>query len=298
MTTPNIAKQTTTQQTIKQIVTLFKLRVVSLLVFAAVGGAFLGARGIPSAASLLVILITGTLAAGGASAVNQYLERTRDRLMRRTQRRPLAAGQIEQPELILWIAISMILLAVLVMLPFNAVMAMYLFLGAAIYIGVYTVWLKPRTVLNIVVGGAAGSCAVMAGGAAVGAAADPGVIVLALLVFLWTPTHFWSLATFYRDDYAASATPMLPVHATPGQSAFWIFIHAVSTGFAALLLAVHPALGWRYLLPVGVITAFLLTGSVRLLFRPNKQQAIKLFVSSNLFLAGVLLMIMLVTAMW
>ena len=190
----NMARERLTlQQIVKLLISLFKLRVVSLLLFAAIGGAFLGAGGIPSWAALITLIATGTLAAGGASAINQYLERESDSHARRTRLRPLASGDIEHPWIVLAIAISMILVAVAAVFPSNPTMSFYLALGALIYVGVYTIWLKPRSVLNIVIGGAAGSCAVMTGGAAVGAANDPGVIALAMLVFLWTPAHFWAL---------------------------------------------------------------------------------------------------------
>src|SRR5574341_1199192 len=284
------------REAIKLVVALFKLRVVSLLLLASLGGAFLGARGIPHPVTLLILLVTGTLAAGGASAINQYLERDRDTLMRRTGHRPLAAGQFRQPGVVLWIALAMILMAVFGGMPANAAMALSLAMGALIYVGVYTIWLKPRSVLNIVIGGAAGSCAVMTGGAAVGAAADPGVIVLALLVFLWTPAHFWALAMFYKDDYAAAGVPMLPVKATTRDTSWWIFIHAASTGFAALVLGLHPALGWLYLIPASAITLLMLAHSVRLIRRPERKQAIRLFITSNIFLALVLLSILVAAA--
>src|SRR5574341_77248 len=263
----------TLKDALKTAAALFKLRIVLLLLFA-----------------------TGGLAAGGASAINQYLEQNTDALMRRTQRRPLARGRIRRPAAILGIALAMILIAVLWVLPGNPAMALYLALGALIYVGVYTVWLKPRSVLNIVIGGAAGSCAVMTGGAAVGAAADPGVIVLALLVFLWTPAHFWALAMFYKDDYAAAGVPMLPVKATTRDTSWWIFIHAASTGFAALVLGLHPALGWLYLIPASAITLLMLAHSVRLIRRPERKQASRLFITSNIFLALVLLSILVAAA--
>ncbi len=283
------------RDTVKVVVALFKLRIVLLLLAAAMAGAFLGAGGVPSVRVLLIIAVTGTLAAGGASAINQYLERESDRQMRRTQRRPLPAGRIENPGLVLWIAMAMIVTAVVSVLPGNPVMALYLGLGAVIYIGIYTVWLKPRSVLNIVIGGAAGSMAVMTGGAAVGAASHPGVIVLALLVFLWTPAHFWALAMFYRDDYAAAGVPMLPVRASTRQSARWILIHTFSTSLAAITLAVLPALSWIYFVPAAAITVMMLTASVRLVHRPERRSAIRLFVLSNLFLLLILVAIMVAT---
>ncbi len=292
---PDAAPRLSARQAIRMVVTLFKLRVVSLLLFAAIGGAFLGARGVPSWQALVSILVTGTLAAGGASAINQFLERDADSRVRRTSRRPLASGEIERPVAILLLSIGMILAAVLAVLPSRPMMAFYLGLGAVIYVGVYTVWLKPRSVLNIVIGGAAGSCAVMTGGAAVDAAADPAVIVLALLVFLWTPAHFWALAMFYRDDYALSEVPMLPVRAPAHHSAWWIFVHAASTGLATLVLAAHPALGIPYLIPTGFITLLMMAGSIRLIRTPERRQAIRLFVVSNIFLALVLLSVIVVT---
>jgi len=266
------------------IVRLFKLRIVLLLLAAAIGGAFLGAQGIPPLRALLAVVVSGTLAAGGASAVNEYLEWRVDALMPRTRHRPLPAGQIEHPTAVLWVAVAMIAVAVLGVLPGNPVMALYLALGALIYIGIYTIWLKPRSVLNIVIGGAAGSMAVMTGGAAVGAPTDAGVIVLALIVFLWTPAHFWALALFYRNDYALAGVPMLPVRASETASARWIFLHALSTAIGALALAAHPALGWVYFIPTLALAVPIVLGSVRLMRRPQRQQAIRLFVLSNLFL--------------
>ncbi len=290
-------RRATFHEAFRLISSLFKMRVVSLLLFASVGGAFLGKRGTPSVVSLAVLLVAGMLAAGGASAINQYLERDNDPKMRRTHRRPLASGQIGRPGVVLWIAIAMILIAVLGVLPANPAMSFYLALGALIYVGIYTIWLKPRSVLNIVIGGAAGSCAVMTGGAAVGAASDPAVIALALLVFLWTPAHFWALAMMYKDDYAAVSVPMLPVRVTAGSTAWWIFAHAVSTGVAALALAASPALGWPYLIPTAVITALFVIGSIRLIRSPERGRAIRLFVTSNIFLALVLLAVI-VAAVW
>lgn len=278
------------------IVRLFKLRIVLLLLAAAIGGAFLGAQGVPPLKALLAVVVSGTLAAGGASAVNEYLERRMDALMRRTRRRPLPAGQIQHPAVVLWVAVAMIAAAVLAALPSNPMMALYLALGALIYIGVYTVWLKPRSVLNIVIGGAAGSMAVMTGGAAVGAPTDVGVIVLALIVFLWTPAHFWALALFYRDDYALAGVPMLPVRASDAASARWIFLHALSTAIAALALAAHPALGWVYFIPTLALAAPLVLESARLIRRPQRQQAMRLFVFSNLFLLVTLAAVVAATA--
>jgi len=165
------------------------LRIVTLLLFAAVGGAFLAAGGSPGIGELALLLITGGFAASGASALNQYLEKDSDALMTRTRKRPLVTGSIARPGWVPYAATLMILVPSLVVLPFNPALGFFLLLGAAIYVGIYTIWLKPRTLLNIVIGGAAGSAAVLSGSAAVGAWNDPGAVVLALLVFLWTPSE-------------------------------------------------------------------------------------------------------------
>lgn len=276
---------------LKTLLVLFKFRIVLLLLFAAVGGAFLGASGWPGAGRLVLLLVTGGLAASGASALNQYLERDTDSLMFRTRKRPLVTGAIPRPGWVPYVATLMILLPSLAVLPFNPALTFFLLLGAAIYVGVYTIWLKPRTLLNIVIGGAAGSAAVLSGSAAAGAWNDPGAVVLALLVFLWTPAHFWSLAIVYRNDYVRGGVPMLPVQTSPRHSAFWVFVHTGATALAALMLAGHSALGWIYFVPVALATLDLMLRNLRLLIQPTGKQALSLFKASNLYLMLVLLMI-------
>lgn len=275
----------------QNVVILFKLRVVSLLLFAAVGGAFLAAEGRPGSSALAVLLFAGGLVAAGASALNQYIERDADALMTRTRHRPLVNGGIANPTWVPWLATGLIVIPVAVVLPFNRPLAFFLALGAFIYVGVYTLWLKPRTLLNIVIGGAAGSAAVLSGSAAVGNWSNPGALLLALLVFFWTPTHFWSLAIVYRQDYARSATPMLPVVTSPRLAAFWVFVHTTATALVAMALSWQSALGLIYAIPVGLATLDMMIRNGRLLRRPTGKQARSLFIASNTYLAIVLFMI-------
>jgi protoheme IX farnesyltransferase len=123
------------------------------------------------------------MAAAGASALNQYWERNRDGLMGRTRHRPLVNGDITDPRWVPLVGVALVLVPVLVVLPFNRPLAFFLLLGAFIYVGIYTIWLKPRTLLNIVIGGAAGSAAVLSGSAAAGAWNDVGALVLAAILF-------------------------------------------------------------------------------------------------------------------
>ena len=282
---------------IRMVVVLFKLRIVALLLFAAVAGAFLGAGGWPSPDALTVLLITGGMAAAGASALNQYLEREADARMGRTRHRPLVTGAIARPGWVAALGTAMVLVPALAVLPANPALALFLVLGALIYIGVYTLWLKPRTSLNIVIGGAAGSCAVLSGGAAAGAWSDPGVLILALLVFLWTPIHFWSLALVYRRDYARAGVPMLPVRTTPRRAAFWSLVHGVACGASGLALVWHPALGLAYLLPILAATLYMLWQGAWLMVEPSGRRAWRVFHASNIYLAVVLLAVCLDTAL-
>jgi protoheme IX farnesyltransferase len=276
----------------QSLVALFKIRVVVLLLFAAVGGLFLASGGWPGLGRLVALLIAGGVTAAGASALNEYMERGTDALMGRTRhRRPLVTGAIARPGWVPYLATSMILVPALVALPFNRAFAMFLLLGAVIYLGVYTAWLKPRTPLNIVIGGAAGSAAVLSGSAAAGAWHHPGAVLLALLIFMWTPTHFWSLAIAYRDDYARGGFPMLPVQSRPRAAAGWVLLHTGGAAVAAIALATRPTLGWFYLIPTGLATIGLLGLNIRLIAEPGRRRALALFHASNLYLALVLLMV-------
>jgi protoheme IX farnesyltransferase len=276
---------------IKTIAGLFKLRIVLLLLISALGGAILGAGGWPGGQALILLLITGGLSAAGASAVNQYLERDRDAQMKRTRKRPLPSGAVNKSTWVLIVGAGMIVFAVILSAVYNPALAISNALGAIIYIGVYTIWLKPRTVLNIVIGGAAGSMAVVSGGAAAGNWNEPGVLALALLVFAWTPTHFWSLAMAYRKDYAHAGFPMLPVNVTMRQAAWWVAVHTLATGVIALVLGFHPVLGLVYLIPVSFLSIQYVRLTIQLLRNPEGKLALNLFKYSNIYLSIVQLII-------
>jgi protoheme IX farnesyltransferase len=269
---------------------LFKTRVVALLLLASVGGAFLGAAGWPGLGTMVLLLAAGGLAASGAAGLNEFLERSPDALMSRTRRRPLVTGNV-RPRWAFWASLGMILIPSLAVLPFNPALAFFLVAGAVIYVGVYTLLLKPRTLLNIVIGGAAGSAAVLSGGAAAGNWQDPAVIALALLVFVWTPSHFWSLAILYRKDYEQARVPMLPVSVSMRASAWWVLLHTGAAALIAILLFFTPNLGWAYLIPVAIVTVDMFARNFRLIAKPTSTNARSLFLSSNIYLMVVLLAI-------
>jgi protoheme IX farnesyltransferase len=135
--------------------------------------------------------------------------------------------------------------------------------------------------------------AVISGGAAAGAWNEPGVLALSLLVFAWTPTHFWSLAMAYRHDYAGAGFPMLPVNISPRRAAWWVAIHTLTTILIAVLLGFHPSLGLGYLFPVSLISFHFLKLTIQLIRRPKGSNALHLFKFSNIYLGIVLLIVIL-----
>jgi heme o synthase len=190
---------------------LTKPGITGLICLVAVGGFLLAAPGSVDLLRLGIVVGAGALASGGSAMLNHYLERESDRAMKRTRERPLAAARIGSSGTAA--AVGLLLVAVGVGTAtwlLNPLTGFSIFLGALTYVVVYTAWLKPRSSWNIVIGGFAGSAPALAGGAAAVGAWTPGVLALALLVFLWTPPHFWSLALLLKDDYARAGLPMLP----------------------------------------------------------------------------------------
>lgn len=276
---------------VQTLIVLFKLRVVFLLLMAATGGAFLAAQGWPGLGTMFLVWLAGGSAAAGASAWNQYLERHKDGRMGRTHKRPLVTGVITNPFWVPYVATLLILLPVLGALFFNPALSFWLLAGAVIYVGIYTIWLKPRTLLNVVIGGAAGSAAVLSGSAAAGNWSANGALLLALVLFLWSPFHFWSLALLYRDEYSRADVPMLPAQTSPRQAAWWVLSHTLPTGLGGLALAAFPPLGLVYLVPMLLITGDLLWRNVRLILDPSPLHARNMFISSNIYLLVLLLFV-------
>jgi protoheme IX farnesyltransferase len=276
-----VSRKPAHRELIASVVVLFKLRVVALLLFAAFGGALLGSTGALAWGDMALLLVTGTLSAAGASALNQYIERYKDAAMKRTHYRPLVTGEYNARAVLVIASLMVVGASALALAAGNVPLAIWLAVGAFIYVGVYTIWLKPRSVLNVVIGGAA----------AAGHWADPGVLLLGALLFTWSPMHFWSLALAYRNDYARAGVPMLPVVASPRRAVFWMVTHAAATVIIGLLLAVDGALGWRYAVPVGIGTLWLLRETVKLVSHYTGSQAMRVFHASNMYLSLVLLAI-------
>jgi len=229
---------------------------------------------------ILVLGIATLVASSAAGAFNQYYERDLDARMSRTELRPFVTGRFQAN----WIWLSSILLALLLALvaaafATNWLASLYVFLGAFTYGVVYTVWLKRRTWLNIVIGGLAGSFAVLAGAAATGATTAPVPLILATVLFLWTPPHFWALAFACKDDYRAAGVPMLPVVVDDKASTRTILAHAA----LMVALSLTPfwfGMGWIYLFGAAVGGAFFVVACLRLVAEPAVKTAWRAFAAS------------------
>jgi len=272
---------------------VFKLRIGVVIAVTALAGAALQ----PGEALGLgpgLVLFLGTLAAAAsAGAFNQYYEADLDARMRRTRLRPFVSGRLARRgfwvPLIAAIAIVGVLACAVAL---NGLAALFTFLGAFFYGVVYTVWLKRRTWWNIVVGGAAGSFAVLAGAAAVAPSISPQAWLFALILFLWTPPHFWSLAIVCRDDYAAAGVPMLPVVKGDAIAARAILAHVLALVALSWLL-VPMVGGWFYALGAVAGGAAFIRAAVRLARAPDRDNARRCFKASlmqlSLLLLGALL---------
>ncbi len=264
-----------------------KPRVVELLLVTTVPPMVLAQQGLPSIGLLAAVLIGGSLAAGGANTINSYIERDRDLLMERTQNRPLATGAIRPTHgLIFGIALNVIAFAII--WPVANLLAALLTMSATLfYVFVYTIWLKPRTTQNIVIGGAAGAVPVLVGWAAVTNEIASPAWVLFVVVFLWTPAHFWALAIRYRDDYARAGTPMLPVERGVRTAANQIVVYAALTAAVSLSLGLTIDVGPLFVGSAVVLGLAIVALGLDLRRSPTPERAIRFFGMSNVYLLAV-----------
>ncbi|MDR5693641.1 MAG: heme o synthase [Armatimonadota bacterium] len=270
--------------------TLFKLKVGALITCTAVGGALVAGRGQITHVQLLWLILSVGLTCAGSGSLNHYFDRDIDALMERTRRRPLPAGMISHPWLVPLVGILLVLVGLGIATFFlNVVVALYGLVGTVIYVGVYTLWLKRRTPWNIVIGGLAGSTAVLAGGTVVPGGLTPAILGLAGVVFLWTPPHFWSLAIAYEEDYRRAGVPMLPVVAGSERTAKAILWSTLFLLLTALVPVVWEPLGRAYLLAAVVGGAGLVIANMQLVRNPSRRRALMSFHLSNLYLLSLFL---------
>lgn len=264
----------------KMVFSLLKFRIGIAIAASALAGVAAAEGAMPSVWAIAALAVAVIGASGAAGAFNHYYERDLDTLMRRTARRPFASGAL-QPSV--WWPISFLILLAgslaLAAATSGPLAAFFVFLGAFTYGIVYTVWLKRRTAWNIVIGGLAGSFAVLAGAAAVDVVPQTTAIVVAVVLFLWTPPHFWSLAAAKADDYRAAGVPMLPVVAS---ERFWtvvVLAHTVAL-VAISLVPLFYGKGMLYALGAGAGGVYFVWKSWQLYRAPSKKTAMQNFFAS------------------
>ena len=278
---------------LKQLSNLFKFRIgVVMAATAMVTLVVTPGQAVPAWQALL-LAFTVLLAAGSAGAFNQYYETDIDARMRRTHDRPFVTGALAHNRWWLLLMATMLLIAVgAAGILLNGMAALYIFLGAFFYAVVYTVWLKRRTSMNIVIGGASGSFAVLAGAAVVDPQLGPVPIILAIVLFLWTPPHFWSLAIAKRKDYEAVGVPMLPVMVGNEITARVVLANTLLL-VGASILPFFFGLGWLYLAGALSGGGYFIYRSLLLVENPSVTNAMRNFFASLVQLVVLLLFAML-----
>lgn len=271
--------------TLRAYVALTKPRIIELLLVTTVPAMILAAGELPSLWLMARVLGGGTLAAGGAHTINCYLERDRDQLMRRTAHRPLPRHDIPPGHALAFGVVIEVLAFAFLWVTVNPLSALLAVSATLFYVFVYTIWLKPRTTQNIVIGGAAGAVPVLVGWAAVTGTVGAPAWVLFAVVFFWTPPHFWALSLRYQDDYAAAGIPMLPVVKGARVAARQIAVYSVVVVGITLLLVPVASMGVLYVVLASVFGAVFVARAIRLHRDFTPQRAIKLFTFSNAYLA-------------
>jgi protoheme IX farnesyltransferase len=222
-------------------------------------------------------VIGGTLAAGGANAINMYVDRDIDAVMKRTEKRPLVTGAVT-PRAALTFAIALEVVAFVELWALVNLLSAVLAVSATLfYVFVYTLWLKRSSSNNIVIGGAAGAVPVLIGWSAVTNSLGWAPIILFAVIFVWTPPHFWALAIKYKDDYTAAAVPMLPSVATFSKVARQIVINTVALWAISLLFGEVAGLGLIYLAAAVVLGAVFLLFALQLQREHTAARAMRLF---------------------
>jgi protoheme IX farnesyltransferase len=263
-----------------------KPHVTVLLLGTTLAAMAIAQRGFPPLGLVLATLAGGALAAGSANSINCYWDRDIDQIMTRTQRRALPAGRVAPRNALIFGLASGVLSFVILALGANLVSAVLALAAILFYVLVYTVWLKRTTPQNIVIGGAAGAVPVLVGWAAVTGGLNLAAVWLFLIIFLWTPPHFWALALLIRKDYARAHIPMLPVVVGEHETRRQILLYSLLLLAATLILFAMRAMGFFYLAAALVLGGGLVFLAIRLLRSGTSQATARtLFWYSNLYLA-------------
>jgi protoheme IX farnesyltransferase len=256
---------------------LTKPRIIELLLVTTLPTMFIARHGVPSVLLMCSTLLGGALAAGGANAINMVVDRDIDRIMHRTQNRPLVTGEMTPRAALTFALVLEIAAFAELWRAVNLLSAVLAVSATLFYVFVYTLWLKRTSTQNIVIGGAAGAVPVLVGWAAVTGRLGWAPLVLFAIIFIWTPPHFWALAFRYKEDYAAAKVPMLPAVASFERTSRQILLYTVVLWAITLLFAPVAHMGRVYDLSALVLGALFLLSAVNLHRQKTPKAAMRLF---------------------
>lgn len=274
-------------------VALTKPRIIELLLITTVPAMVLAADGWPDTWLVVWTVVGGTLAAGGANAINMYIDRDIDQLMERTRNRPLVTGRIAPRDALVF-AIGLEIVAFVVLALSSNVLAGAIAISATLfYVFVYSLWLKRTTRQNIVIGGAAGAAPVLVGWAAVTNSVSWSAVILFLVIFLWTPPHFWALAIRHADDYRAASVPMLPVVETLSRTVRTMGWYTIAVTLVSLALIPLNDMGVVYSTAAVVLGVAFIALTFGLGRTPSTAAAMRVFTFSISYVTLLFLAVML-----
>jgi protoheme IX farnesyltransferase len=276
--------------TVAAYVALTKPRIIELLLVTTVPTMFVASKHLPSLRLVLLTLVGGALAAGGANAMNMIYDRDIDAVMHRTRHRPLVTGAITPKAAIVFAATLEISAFVLFWTTVNLLSGILAVSATAFYVLVYTMWLKRSTSNNIVVGGAAGAVPVLVGWSAVTGHLGLAPLIMFGIIFLWTPPHFWALAVRYRDDYAAANVPMLPVAKDLRVVVRQIALYTFALWVLSLVLGPVAHLGLPYDIAAAVLGGAFFIRALGLVRHADAKRAMRLFGFSISYLTALFAM--------
>lgn len=277
---------------VREYLAISKLRIVAVLNLVAVTSLVAAAKGSVDPWDLVFLLLTGSMASMGSSALNHYYDRDIDPLMRRTSNRPLPKGLLAAKYALIYGLLMSIASVAIAVFTLNAIAAFFIALGIIFYVVIYTLWLKRRHISNIVIGGFAGSCASYAGWFTAANSIDPLGLLVGFIVFLWTPTHFWCLSIVGREEYATARVPMLPVLVGDKKAAEYIMVNTLVLVPYSIAIAFF-GLGLIYLIGAVLAGVMLLNYNARLMRYTSKEVAWKTYKLSSPYLAIVFIALML-----
>jgi protoheme IX farnesyltransferase len=262
---------------VRAYVGLTKPRIIELLLVTTVPTMIVAERGFPSLWLVVTTLIGGSLAAGSANTINSYLEQDLDEVMERTSHRPLVNHRVPPRNALRFGVVLGVLSFAWLVATVNMLSAVLALAAILVYVFVYTIGLKRRSSQNIVIGGAAGCFPVLIGWTAVTGAVELPAIVLFLIVFYWTPPHFWALAMRYEEDYARAGVPMLPVVAGAEETARQILLYTIVMVAVTLVFGPIGGMGWIYLVASVVLGAIFVAYAIKLRRTASLKVAMQLF---------------------